>query len=249
MKNSLLYLVIGAGVLIYATSGSLERLTGQMGWFSTIEPVDPNWASISAWPAQDVAEVEATPDPNRRITAIVLDDSGSMGSQMEPAKSAVLQALGSMAAQDRVAVIALNKGVVLPFTPVEDAEAPLRNALQRVHSDGGTPLTGAVANAKQMLEGEAAAARSFGTYRMIVTTDGEADDGRALTNVIEEIAAVTPIQIATIGIGIHGGHVLRRDDLGSFVDVSNVEALASALQDAIAENTSFSAITEFAEDG
>ncbi len=209
------------------------------------DPVTPNWASIAAWPLAERATVEAMPDPNRRITAIVLDDSGSMGEDMQAAKDAVLLALNAMAPYDRVAVVALNKGVVLPFTEARAAKALLEAELQYVLSNGRTPLTAAVQSAKDMLEDEAAAARSFGTYRMIVTTDGQANDGDALNALVENIAATTPIQVATIGIGIEGSHVLRRNDLGSFVDVSNVGALQSALQAAIAENTEFDAITDF----
>lgn len=212
---------------------------------SNPDPVAPNWASIAAWPLAERATVEAMPDPNRRITAIVLDDSGSMGDDMQAAKDAVLLALDSMAPYDRVAVVALNKGVVLPFTEARAAKEPLEAELQYVLSNGRTPLTAAVQSAKNMLEDEAAAARSFGTYRMIVTTDGQANDGDALNALVENIAATTPIQVATIGIGIAGSHVLRRNDLGSFVDVSNVDALQSALQAAIAENTEFDAITDF----
>ena len=213
------------------------------------EEVMPNWSSIAAWPNVETPTVEATPDPNRRITAIVLDDSGSMGADIVPAKAAVLEALNAMADHDRVAVVALNHGIVLPFTQVGDAKAALPDALAEIKSDGSTPLTQAVTIARSLLEDEAAAARSFGTYRMIVTTDGQADDGKALEAVVADMAAATPIQLATIGIDIRGRHVLRREDLGSFVDVSNIAALRGALEAAVAENSDFAAITEFAEEG
>ena len=213
------------------------------------EEVMPNWSSIAAWPAVETQTVEATPDPNRRITAIVLGDSGSMGADIVPAKAAVLEALNAMADHDRVAVVALNHGIVLPFTQVGDAKGALPDALAEIKSDGSTPLTQAVTIARSLLEDEAAAARSFGTYRMIVTTDGQADDGKALEAVVADMAAATPIQLATIGIDIRGRHVLRREDLGSFVDVSNIAALRGALEAAVAENSDFAAITEFAEEG
>ena len=130
-----------------------------------------------------------------------------------------------------------------------DAKAALPDALAEIKSDGSTPLTQAVTIARSLLEDEAAAARSFGTYRMIVTTDGQADDGKALEAVVADMAAATPIQLATIGIDIRGRHVLRREDLGSFVDVSNIAALRGALEAAVAENSDFAAITEFAEEG
>ena len=156
-------------------------------------------------------------------------------------------ALDAMDESDRVAVLALNAGTVLPFTSVGDARSSLPGLLQPIESDGGTPLTRSIRSAQSLLEEEAATVRGFGTFRLIVTTDGQADDGEALDAAIETLAASTPIQVTTIGIGISGNHVLRRQDLGSFVDVANVDALQGALQAAVAENTDFTAITDFAE--
>ncbi len=216
---------------------------------NNVKPIEPNWGAIAAWPNFTSNIVEAQPDPNRRVTAIVLDDSGSMKSDMEAAKQAVIGALDAMAADDRVAVVALNAGTVLPFATVADAKADLPALLAPIVSDGGTPLTLAIQSAQRLLEAEAAAARGFGTFRLIVTTDGAADDSEALDEEIETLAASTPIQVTTIGIGIKGGHVLRRADLGSFVDVANVSALQGALEAAVAENTDFTAITEFGAQG
>ncbi|MEO0390708.1 MAG: vWA domain-containing protein [Pseudomonadota bacterium] len=212
------------------------------------EPVAPNWASITAWPGASSGLVQATPDPNRRITVIVLDDSGSMASDMTAAKGAVLGTLDAMADTDRVAVVALNAGIVLPFADVAEARQTLPAALRPIQDTGTTPLTGAMRQARLLLEAEASQSRSFGTYRMIVTTDGAADDPQSLTAEVTNLAAATPIQLTTIGIDIGGRHVLRRSDLGSFVDVSNVDALQGALQAAVAENTDFTAITDFSED-
>ena len=207
--------------------------------------ITPNWAAIEAWPALDAPETDASPDPNRQITAIVLDDSGSMGSDIEPAKAAVLEALNAMQPDDLVAVIALNAGVLTEFEVVPDALNTLRKSLPRVRADGTTPLARAVAQARNLIEAEGAQARAFGSYRLIVTTDGAADNPDALTREVEALARETPIQIATIGIGIRGNHVLRRPSMTTFVDVANVNELAEALSKAIAESQSFDAVTSF----
>ncbi|EBA09391.1 VWA domain-containing protein [Sagittula stellata] len=230
-----------AAVVIFRSQSNLDWVT------ITHDPVPPDWAAIAAWPSLEADLVDALPDPNRRITAIVLDDSGSMGSDMEAAKQAVVDALSAMQDTDRVAVVALNAGVVLPFASVADARRTLPAALAPIRDTGSTPLTRAILDTQAMLEAEASSVRGFGTFRMIVTTDGAADDGEALQRAIEDLAAKTPIQLTTIGIGIRGNHVLRRADLGSFVDVANVAALEGALQAAVAENDNFAAITEFTD--
>lgn len=210
-------------------------------------PVEPDWTAIASWPSVDADEVEAAPDPNRQITAIVLDDSGSMSGEMEVAKQAVVGALDTMQPMDRVAVVALNKGIVLDFMTVADAREALPAQIRNVRSDGSTPLTQAIQTAQIMLAEEGARARAFGTYRIIVTTDGAADEPSDLRQEIEEIARVTPIQVATIGIGVDGNHVLRRPSIASFVDISNAAALGEALTKAIAESQDFSAVTSFGE--
>ena len=62
---------------------------------------------------------------------------------------------------------------------------------------------------------------------------------------IEDLARTTPIQIATIGVVIRGSHVRNRSDLGTFVASDDVSDLEQALQSAVAEQTTFSAITSF----
>ena len=245
-----LFPVVVVGILAVAILQDIMFSSSSVSPVSSFsEPVEPNWSAISAWPALEAVVVEASPDPNRRITAIVLDDSGSMGSDIEDAKAAIVAALGAMDDNDRVGVTALNQGVVWEFSTVADARSGLARALAPIESDGSTPLTSAVLSARTGLEEEASVVRGFGTFRMIITTDGIADDGRALDLAVADLAETTPIQITTIGIGIDGGHVLRRDDLGTFVDVENVAALRGALEAAVAENTDFPAITDFGEDG
>jgi hypothetical protein len=239
VKAMLIGLAVITAVVIVAIFESEE------GEQFSAAPVAPDWAAIAAWPGIDAADVEARPDPGRTFTAIILDDSGSMGSDIVPARDAVVAALDAMDPDDRVAVIALNAGEILPFSTVSDAKGTLPALLARVISEGGTPLTGAMIAAREALAREAAVAGGFGTYRILVTTDGAADDSVALQAEVEHIARATPIQIATIGVGIRGGHILRRDDLAAFVAIDDVGQLAAALRDAIAEEQTFSAITSF----
>lgn len=231
--------------------GICAAIVGGIIWFELpntrvdTTPVAPDWAMIASWPGIDAEVVDALPDPNRVYTAIVLDDSGSMGSDIEAAKAAVTTSLDAMKADDAVTVIALNEGLILGFMPVSDARLALPALLSRVQSSGTTPLTGAMQLARQGLGDEAAKVGGFGTYRILVTTDGAADDEETLRREIEYIARETPIQVATIGVGIRGEHVLRRPDLAAFVSVSDISGLADALRTAIAEEQAFSAITSF----
>ena len=102
--------------------------------------------------------------------------------------------------------------------------------------------------ARDLLSEEAARSRSFGTYRIIVTTDGAADDPDLLVREVIETVNKTPVQVATIGIGIGRRHVLNAEGHTSYVAVDDVGKLAQALQAAVAENASFDPITAFEGD-
>lgn len=233
------------GVFVVVAIGIFASIEFDLFGFGRNQPVTPDWPAIAAWPNSQAESIEAQPDPNRAYTAIVLDDSGSMGTDITPAKAAVIAAIESMGTDDQVSVIALNDGLILPFMPVGEALTELPEPLSRVYSNGSTPLTTALRTARDGLADEASRVGGFGTYRILVTTDGAADDGDLLRAEIEDIARQTPIQIATIGVGITGRHVLSRPDLAAFVSVDDISGLAGALRTAIAEEQTFSAITEF----
>lgn len=240
--------VLGAVIGVVAVSGYFvfTSLEDDSTYAADVDMGQVDWSAVAAWPPLiEVADVESLPDPNRIFTMIILDDSGSMGSDLEQAKSAVLEAVQMMKPQDRVAVLALNAGLVLSFSNVEDANGVLRGQLSPLFPTGSTPLGGALAAARDLLSQEAARARSFGTYRIIVTTDGAADDPDRLVREVIETVNTTPIQVATIGIGIGGRHVLNAAGNTSYVAVDNVGKLSEALQAAVAENASFSPITAF----
>jgi hypothetical protein len=205
-----------------------------------------DWSAIAAWPPlSEGAEVESVPDPDRTVTVIVLDDSSSMSRDFEAAKRAVLQSLDMMGDGDRVALLALNAGLILPPTPAREAGAALAERLRPMAPNGSTPLGPAVAAARDLLATEAARARGFGTYRIIVTTDGVADQPELLAAEVATTVNTTPIAVATIGIGIGTDHVLNAQGHTSYVAVDDVSRLDAALQAAIAENTRFDPIQSF----
>ena len=209
-----------------------------------------DWTAVAAWPPGDVpadVTVEAMPDPDRTVTVIVLDDSGSMGSAIEPAKRAILQALDTFEATDRVGIIALNDGLLVEVMDVASARAVAPEVLERVSSDGGTPLGQSFQIARAMLEREAMAAQGYGTYRILATTDGDATDGPDLVSEVAHTVTQTPIQVSTIGIGVGDRHVLNMPGITTYVAIESVDDLAAALEGAIAEATVFVAPTAFTE--
>ncbi len=204
----------------------------------------PNWAAISVWPGIEGTGA-AQPDPNRLTTVIVLDDSGSMENDIRAAKIAVAEAVNQLPDTGRVSLTALNSGVLLPPTPVAQARSVVASVLEPVRADGGTPLGQALGKAHDILIQEAATQRGFGTYRIILTTDGQATDDTVLEQQVKRVVAETPVELVTIGIGIGEGHVLNMPGFVNYITVNSVDGLASALTDAVAEQTAFAPITDF----
>ncbi len=210
--------------------------------------LQPDWSAIAAWPptgGEDSSGAQANPDPWQVTTLIILDDSSSMREQMYAAKQAVVQAVSQFDPNSRVGVIALNKGMVMPVQSASDASRSVESDLAPVSANGSTPLGASLADATSILTQEAQNRRGFGVFRILVTTDGAATDNDQMNNTVAEILSTTPIEIATIGLGIGEGHALNVPGFTSYVSVSSVDQLATALQDAAAEQTTFNPITEF----
>ncbi len=215
----------------------------------------PDWSAIAAWPNNsqstsdipEASETTTTVDPWQITTIIVLDDSGSMKLQIDDAKAAVIQAVAQFDPQSRVGVIALNGGLVTEVVTAEEATKRLPGQLASIIADGDTPLGSRLDDAAALLANEAEARRGFGVFRILVTTDGAASDANKLKTAVSQILSETPIELATIGIGIGEGHALNVPGFTNYVSVQGVDGLAGALAAAAAEQTKFQPIDRFEE--
>lgn len=258
MKNLMSMFAVIAGIVgIVAYSVWQDQFNQVPPPVPSTPPIDqtslvPNWSAIASWPlvkkgTETIVETEASPDPSLVTTVIVLDDSGSMGDNMGAAKQAVIDAIGQMPTESRIAVLALNGGEVLPVMAVSDATRELPGRLSPIIPTGSTPLGKRLGDALSMLSSEATRRRGFGTYRILVTTDGAASDHERLNRAVTRILSTTPIELATIGLGIGEGHALNMPGFTDYVSVTSVEQLAEALRAAAAEQTTFDPITSFGD--
>lgn len=240
MKLKLLTLLAAAGIALAACDESSSLPTGY------VESLSPDWDLISAWPGElsdDTQLIDV--DPRRTTTVIVFDDSSSMGSGINPAKDSVVTAINGFPANDRIGLLALNKGMLLNIEDARTTSATIQGALDTVRSSGSTPLGARIEQAMDMLAQDAKRQRGFGQYRILVVTDGAASDGDKLLDVLRVSLSQTPVQIATIGLGVGQGHVLNLPGHTTYVDVSKPEDLAQAMAALSAEDTSFDPITSF----
>jgi Ca-activated chloride channel family protein len=136
----------------------------------------------------------------RANLAFVVDGSGSMhdggrgGLVLSGLKGAL--APGALLPGDRVAVIRFNEcaEVLWPLGPPCDAKA-LRALLTRLNMwGGGTRLAPALQKAEQQLD------RARGARRVVLLTDGRADDAADTLAVARRLAAAG-VSVTTLGVG------------------------------------------------
>ena len=121
----------------------------------------------------------------RQNVVIVLDDSGSMGeslrsdrrtTKINAARSALRTVLEQLPDDSQVGVVVLNGDPdpwLTPLAPIDKAQ--VNSLVRRIRASGGTPLGRSMKIAADALL-EARSEQHYGTYKLLIVTDGEAGD-------------------------------------------------------------------------
>lgn len=174
---------------------------------------------------------------------IILDDSGSMrermqrdrGTRMDAAKAALEQVIGQIDPNTNVGILLLNgarqnKNWLVPFGTLNKD-----NAIQRIRAlqpGGGTPLGEAMrvaANAMLELRSK----NFYGTYRLVVVTDGEASDPQLLAQFLPDILS-RGLLVDAIGVDMKSDHSLATK-VHSYRRANDLQSLSNAIQEILAE--------------
>jgi uncharacterized protein YegL len=149
---------------------------------------------------------------------IVLDASGSMArplpgagtDKMTAAKAALKEVLKTVPQNTRIGLLVFSaKGVdtdwIYPLGPRDDAK--LMQAIDLPMPGGGTPLGKYVKIGADRLLEERAKQFGYGTFRLLVVTDGEADDQKVVDRYTPEVVA-RGITVDAIGVAMNQRHTL-----------------------------------------
>jgi len=163
------------------------------------------------------ASVAAAQDAADNVV-IVLDSSGSMArplqgagtDKMTAAKAALKQVLSSVPQETRIGLLVFSaKGVsdnwIYPLGPRDDAK--LMQAIDRPTPGGGTPLGAYLKKGADRLLEERAKQFGYGTFRLLVVTDGEAEDQQLVERFTPEVVA-RGIKVDVIGVAMNQRHTL-----------------------------------------
>ena len=178
---------------------------------------------------------------------VVLDDSGSMDerlrsdrstTKMEAAKVAIIKVLDQLPSNAHVGVIMLNGSHgdrwLLPLGAVDKAQ--VTEKVQSIGASGGTPLGERIKDGADVLLTKRDSAH-YGSYRLLVVTDGEANDQRLVDMYLPDIMS-RGITVDVIGVDMAGDHSLatqvhnyRRADDPASLEAAIKETFAETPQD------------------
>lgn len=179
---------------------------------------------------------------------VVIDDSGSMDDRMQTAngrkrriavaKDALASVLTKMPPETKVGVLALNtenngSNWIIPFgtgTP----DGWVQN-IRSLRADGGTPLGEYMkVGADQLLE--VRKKKAYGTYRLLIVTDGEANDQWLVDGFLPDILS-RGIVLDVIGVDMEGDHSLATK-VHNYRRADDAASLERALSEVFAETSS-----------
>jgi uncharacterized protein YegL len=164
---------------------------------------------------------------------VILDASGSMGEtmggtrvvKMDAAKTALKEVLRQVPESTRIGLLVfssanLRNDWVYPLGPRDDAQ--LVRAIDLPRPGGQTPLGAYIKKGGDRLLQERADQLGYGTYRLLIVTDGEAQDQGLVDSYTPEVIS-RGITVDVIGVDMERAHTLatkahsyrRADDPGS----------------------------------
>ena len=201
--------------------------------------------AAAAW-SQEPVEINST----GQHVVVVLDDSGSMNesmrrdrrtTKMEAAKQALIVVLESLPADSQVGVVALNARVgnrsgnnwVIPLGPIDKQQAT--QAIRNLGAKGGTPLGSFMkVGADALLQ--ARDKDHYGSYRLLIVTDGEAGDQHRVESFLPDILG-RGITTDVIGVDMASRHSLATK-VHTYRKADDPESLTQAVREVFAETSS-----------
>jgi len=143
---------------------------------------------------------------------IVFDDSGSMSnnlggiSKIDAAKIALSGVLKDIPEKTNVGLVSFHRGWLYDLQPVN--KVLLERAINSITPDGGTPLSRYIKMGADRLLEQRKLQLNYGTYRLLVATDGEPSDfDYSYKEYTPEIMA-RGITFDVIGVGMESEHDL-----------------------------------------
>ncbi len=182
---------------------------------------------------------------DRDNVVICLDASGSMkesmpGSsltKMEAARQAIATVLAGVPEATQVGLLVFSgqgkQSGDWVFQLGKRDDRTLIRRLNRIMPKGGTPLGEYMVKGTEALLEQRAKQNGYGTYRLLVVTDGEASDKEVLAAAMPDIRT-RGLMLDVIGVKMSGAHSLA-NDVSSYRSADDQTALQEAIRQVFAE--------------
>ncbi len=179
----------------------------------------------------------------------IVDGSGSMQEEcageikLNGAKRAITQFLQKVPEDVNLGLLVFgayeeNNGIKEVVALNSDNRGEFQTAINAIVSDGGTPLSNATDFAMERLVEQYKKQLGYGEYRLIIVTDGEANEPALFHNSLIQTQQYPFVAIYGIGLCVEADNTLKSVAY-SYTDAGNYEELGKALEQAIAELPSF----------
>ncbi|MFC1601454.1 VWA domain-containing protein [Candidatus Sumerlaeota bacterium] len=175
---------------------------------------------------------------------IVLDASGSMNSnmrgtqkkKMDAAKDALREVLKQAPSTTHIGLLVFSASNVrndwvYPLGPRDDAR--LAQAINLPKANGSTPLGAYIKKGGDRLLAQRKAQHGYGSYRLLIVTDGEASDRRLVEKYAPDVVS-RGITVDVIGVDMESNHTLATK-VHSYRRANDPQALRTAVAAVFAE--------------
>ncbi|MCD8535296.1 MAG: VWA domain-containing protein [Verrucomicrobia bacterium] len=216
-------------------STSAQQLADQNGLRESI--VDPQAQPASWPPAIQGQGADLSTDPLAQNYYIVLDASGSMSytigeiggeKRIDAAKKAVVAFLQQLPRDVHLGLLSFQPTRELVALGPNNHQSVAEHVL-KLTPQGKTPLYKAITIGFSALEDQARKQSGYGTYKLIIVTDGESNDDNPVP-LARSIVENSPVEIHVIGFAI-SEHALNIPGVTHYVSANSSEELRQALTD------------------
>jgi len=173
---------------------------------------------------------------------IVFDDSGSMAESMhdsqggrvdkiDAAKEALYEVLKQIPETTHIGLVTFRKGWVYPLGPKDDSK--LKVVIYSLGAGGGTPLGKYMKKGADALLLQRERQHNYGSYRLLVVTDGEAGDKTLVKRYTPDIMS-RGVTLDVIGVKMASRHTLSQY-AHSYREANDPKSLQKAIQEVFSE--------------
>lgn len=189
----------------------------------------------------------ATPDSDvyRNNIVVVVDSSGSMNdpmtgtrtSRMAIAKTAMKSVLSHVGSDTNIGIVTFHDNVKRWTYPIGvKNDAQINAAIDAMHAAGRTPLGAYIKIGADALLKEREKQMGYGSYRLLVVTDGFADDAALVEKYVPDVLA-RGITLDVIGVDMQQDHTLA-SKASSYRRGNNPDELERSIKEVFAEISS-----------